>query len=257
MYGPLTGTPVTAAYWNNPSGGSSAAVNVIATSNLTITSSPSIHVSGYLGGNSEGYASNTFSPSAGTIIVVTANALGGGLAVFGSSSITDSLATHLTWNKVADVSNASYAGAVAVFWAYCTSAQTSMTATVTMSTSSGINSMAVSVKLFTKASGIGQVVTGEQGVQNLSKTITPTVVGSCLFLAATNGHYATATMTAGSGCYLTDEVAGYSGGSFGQVLLGSSTSALTFSTSPFSAQTLIADSNDSSAVWVYALFEVL
>lgn len=207
--------------------------------------------------------SNAFSPPAGAVIIVTAAAIESGNGNWSATpfAITDSLGSHLSWNLKADQYD-NTAGAFderfAVFWAYCPAGETGMTVSVTVGVTTGqyIFGMACNVDVWTGAntSGpIGALVNGTAAsTSTLSQAITPTALGSALFMYGGPTFDPTANPTAGSGCYgihpgnaamyYMGEWAGTSGGP-----------ALTSSLSP---QTL-AMTFTGPQTWEYVGYEVL
>jgi hypothetical protein len=179
------------------------------------SSSPAINASGYLGAQAESQASNSFSPPAGSVITVTSWAGNGyqGDWAAGYPEITDSLATHLTWNLVdAAYSNAltTLSTRVALWWAYAAAAPGSMTATVSESATSGqyIAAMAVAVKVWDEAdtaAPIGATAFANAATgASVAPTLTPTVLGSALLIAGGVQKSGAGAITAGAGMYLAD-----------------------------------------------------
>lgn len=231
------------------------------------SSSPAINVSGFLGSTPESVTSNTFSPPAGSVIIVssfTCDSFNNDWPASGFPTITDSLGAHLTWNNFANVfSNSAGTGVcrVALWWAYCPSAQTGMSVTVTDSVTSGqyIEDLDVAVTVWTGANTtgpIGALVTNAAGASStsVSQAITPTALGSALVLACgQNQPAASVTLTAGSGCAVRDTDT--SNNPAGNVWLGTSLTVPTL-TASLSSQTLSATSPQTHA-WQYAAYEVL
>ena len=228
--------------------------------------SPAIAEGAYSGAATASLASNSFTPPSGAVIFVTAWASSEVAAVFNSSTITDSLGSHLTWTKVGEQNSSSGESDVVVWWAYAGAGGTAMTATPSMSvaTTGGnyIGSMDVAVKIFTGANTsnpVGTVVQGQSTTSStLAESITPEYIGSALFLAAIDnptGHGSDAT-TAGTNCYQTDVDNAPGGfGALCQVDYGTSGGpTLTTSLSPL---TLTINTTDTSPIFEYIGFEVV
>jgi RHS repeat-associated protein len=223
------------------------------------STSPVVATTYYLGSSPESETSNSFSPPAESVVVVTVfaddsyNAAG-----WTSESMTDSLSTHLSWHLVKFQGDTSSTGAVGVWWAYVASTPGSMTVTPTLAVGSGqyIDSMGVAVKVFTGANTtapIGATASGDYSGQDLSVLLTPTTTGSALLLAGTDGHF-TGAPSAGSGDYVSD-VMNNNNTSAAQEWAGTSSGpTLTASTS---SQTLALIGGSSSAQFDYLAFEVV
>lgn len=233
---------------------------------LALGTSPAIKNSGFLGSSPESFASNTFSPAAGSVIVCLVFASQSYIAAWNAASITDSLATHLTWNLAAsatDVTLAGQQGACWLFWASCPSSQTNMTVTPTVSVSGGqyIAFMDVAVKVYTGAlttGAVGATITGTSTSTSISPSITPTAIGSALgIMIARTVSTATANV-AGTGMFVQDSQVVPAGpsASYSNIWQGTSATAptLTSSTSP---TTLPVSTTDTSNVWQYLGYEIL
>jgi hypothetical protein len=207
--------------------------------------------------------SKTFSPPAGSVIIVNAVALSSGVSDWSATpfAITDSLGSHLSWNLKVDRydnSDSQYSERIAVFWAYCPSAQTNMTVSVTVGTTTGQYIFGIDCKpdVWTGAntSGpVGAVISGTAASSNtLSEAITPTAAGSALVLYGGPTFDGTANPTAGSGCY------GVNPGSSAVYFLGewygtSGGPTLTPNTSPVT----MAMTFTGPQTWQYVGYEVL
>ena len=207
--------------------------------------------------------SASFTPPAGSVIIVTYDSADSGSGDWDASgsypTITDSLATHLTWNKVAVV----YSNAVSVpshrmgvWWAYAGKVSPGrMTVSITDSVVAGrtIIGGTVAVKVWDNANTsnpIGAVVTSNAtaATSALSVSITPQALGSALLLAACCDGSTTAS--GGSGDYVIDT----SGEHFIQEWIGSSSGpALTTS---LATQNLTASCTGGSTPWQYIAYEV-
>ena len=178
------------------------------------TSSPAVSASGWLGRSPESRSSASFSPPAGSVVVVTVLARDAyAPAGWTSESLTDSLGTHLSWKLARFQGDTSSMGAVGVWWAYANTAPGTMTVTASLAVGGGqyVDSIGVAVKVFTGASAtapIGAVAAGDYTGQHLSVPLTPSATGSALFLAASDGKY-TGKPVAGSSDYATDSVDSY------------------------------------------------
>ncbi|MGH7239705.1 MAG: hypothetical protein ACREHG_06520, partial [Candidatus Saccharimonadales bacterium] len=162
--------------------------------------------------------SNPFSPPAKSIIIVIAEtgAAPGGVTYDTSGTyptLSDNLATHLTWTRFASqVDNAASPNPhrIAAWWAY---AGDTAPGSITLSsddvaTSGQIGSGGtVSVKVWDRAkitSPIGSLVTSNNSgsITTLSVDVTPEAVGSAIFLAATSDG--AGNSSAGAGMTVTD-----------------------------------------------------
>jgi hypothetical protein len=233
------------------------------------SSTPAVKLSGFLGSTPETQASNSFSPPAGSVITAVSWASDSFDNDWAASypQITDSLATHLTWNLVvAAYSNGASArtNRIALWWAYAgVSAPGSMTVSVTEETTSGqyIEGMGVACRVWDGASITAPVssatVSGvtAAGTSTGTISITPTVTGSALLMAAGNVVGSTGTNGVGSGCYLCDN-AGTSPNTLGsgQLWVGTSSGPTpTTSLTPVS----LSMSDTTSAPWTYLAYEVV
>jgi hypothetical protein len=224
------------------------------------SSTPAISDSGFLGSSPESWASNSFSPPAGSVVVVTGFARDAyGPAGWTSETITDSLSTHLTWTLAKfEGDSVSYMGAVGVWWAAVPAAPGSMTATVTLAVGGGqyIDGMAVAVDVLTGANSsnpIGAVVAGQFTGQALSVPLTPITTGSALLLGATDGLM-TGTPTAGSGDYVTGTM---NNNNMSAALEWMGTSSGPTLTTSLTAQTLKMTGGSSTAAFDYIEWEIV
>ena len=226
------------------------------------SSSPAIAASGYLGSSPESYASNPFSPPAGSVIQVVATAY---ISYQGTATsaptITDSLGSHLTWTLQKDVVTSSGVEPfVAVWTAPCPSAQTSMTVTPTFYAPSGqyISSVAVAVQVLTGANSTGPVGTKASGTSSaatLSEAITPSASGSILFMAATLLNSVSTTCTAGGSDYIKAGNSSYNS-AFALEYVGTSGGPVL--TPNTSAQTLTMTATTGTPTgWNYIIWELL
>jgi hypothetical protein len=230
-------------------------------------SSPALNVSGFLGATPESLASNSFSPPAGSVIVVTGYADGGGGTTnqIASASITDSLGSHLTWTQgvqILDTANrGAGAGGITVWWAFTSSAPGSMTATVTYTATGGqnIQGMDVAVDVYTGAlttGPIGATVTSATPTGTpLTVSITPTASGSALLIAA-GDEASLNTLAASTGCFAlaTDNAPG---GALDTIDAWLGTSSTVFTGSTSGSPTNLVLTGSAGTNWVYAAYEVL
>lgn len=158
--------------------------------------------------------SNAFSPPAGSVIVVNATAISSGVSDWSATpfAITDSLATHLTWNLFVDQydnTDSQYSERIAVFWAYCPAGETSMTVSVTVGVTTGqyVFGITCTPDVWTGANTSGPLAAGSlihgtaASTSTLSEAMTPVAAGSALMLYGGPTFDSTANPTAGSGCY--------------------------------------------------------
>jgi len=227
------------------------------------SASPAVRDSNFLGVSPHGHQSNSFSPPAGSIIIVTAYA---GDSYHGDwdttlPTISDSLATHLTWHQFASAYSNSLSDVsrrVTTWWAYSPTAPGAMTVSVIEGVTGGqyLTYMAVAVDIWENAdttNPIGALVVNDATASEatVSQSITPTEVGSALVLvAAADGSFQ--SVSPGSGDY--DNDSGDPDASFLSEWLGTS-SGPTLTTS-LSSQTLTA-SVPTAATWQTIAYEVL
>lgn len=205
--------------------------------------SPAISSSAFQGtGLSQAYTSNTFSPTAGSTVVVVGMATESFNNSWNTPTITDSVG--LSWTLASVQSDNSVAAnnansCIALWWANCPSAQTNMTVTQTMSLAGSGQTIvfsSIAPAVWTGASTtapIGAVVKGIASASPASASVTPTAIGSALLQAASQANAANTASTAGTGCFLVNST--LAGPAFSQVWFGSSggptlTSALTATT---------------------------
>lgn len=233
---------------------------------LTVTG-PALATSGYIGVSAGSCTSNSFTPPAGSVITVTSWAMDSYQDDWNVSypTITDSLASHLTWNEVTAAysnSEATMSQRVALWWAYTASAPGSMTATVSEDLTGGqyLYAVNVAVKIWGGANISAPVsnatVSGvTAAAQSVSQAITPTTEGSALLLAGGLKATATNSTTAGAGCYLADnsDATGNNMGG-GQVWYGTSAGP-TLTTG--SKETLSIDDSSPAWVWSYIGYEIV
>lgn len=232
-------------------------------------SSPALKVGPFSGANPTSLASNSFSPPAGSVIIVT------GLAdnqtatnawpTSGAATITDSLASHLTWTQGVQVLDQAARGvgpgAITVWWATTASAPGSMTVTVTYNTVSGqsVQGMDVAVDVYTGAntSGpIGASVTSATATATpLTVSITPTQSGSALVIAA-GDEESLNTLAAGTGCFALD-TDNAPGGAMDTINAWLGTSASAFTASSAGTPTNLVLTASAGTLWVYAAYEVM
>lgn len=221
-------------------------------------SSPAMTSSAFQGSSgTQAYASNTFSPPAGSVIVVAAQATQSFTDPWGTPTITDSLGSHLTWTLVTQQADVSFSGAnttAALFWASCPSAQTNMTVTVTQSCSGSGQSVtfsSIAVDVFTGAdtAPIGTTAKGTVTANTLSVSLTPAGSASASCIMAANVNAASVASTAGSGEYLVNET--HTGTSFVEAWYGNAAGP----TIPSTAQTLDVV-GATGARWQYIAYEV-
>lgn len=178
---------------------------------------------------SQAYTSSAFSPPAGSLVVVVAQATQSFNNAWNTPTITDSLGSHLTWTRLDTQADVSFSGAnstVSVFYALCPTAQTGMTVTVTQSVSGSgqtVTFSSIDPLVFTGYDTVPAISLskGISSATTLSVTATPTsVAGSFLVLCANNAAAASGASTAGSGCYMAAET--HVGTSFAVLWYGSS-----------------------------------
>lgn len=223
-------------------------------------SSPAIRSSPYQGaGASQAWASNSFSPPAGSLLVVTAQATQSYNNTWNTPTITDS--AGLTWTRLGTQADSTFAGPVAtvsIFYAVTPAAQSNMTVTVTQSLAGSgqtITFSSVAVGVFTgfnTGTPIALLSQGTSTAANLSVSVTPASggSGSGLFIGANNAAASSAATSAGTGEYLTDET--HTGTSFAVAHYGS-TNQPAIATA---AQTLDLVTGGSSPRWQYMAWEV-
>jgi hypothetical protein len=163
-------------------------------------------------------SSNSFTPPDGSVIVVTyeTGADPSGLTYDTSGTyptITDSLASHLTWHQIGvayDNSASPNPHRIAVWQAYAgATSPGSMTVSSSDVAATGIigSGGTMSVKIWDNAQtaspvGANSAVNNSGSVTTLSVAVTPAATGSAVFLAATSDG--TADSAAGSGMTVTD-----------------------------------------------------
>ena len=183
-------------------------------------SSPAPKSSTYVGTTPVTQASNSFSPPAGSVIIVAYWACDSFADTWNTPTITDSLGAHLTWHSSTQYADTTEAGpATGIFWAYTASAQTNMTVSVTVGVGAGqyVNSLAVDVQVWTGANitaPIGATSSGLVKAASLSVNLTPTGTNSALCLTVQDGKYGNNDPTAGSGCYAKGSAGGDPAGAF-------------------------------------------
>ena len=220
---------------------------------------PAVSVSGFLGKSPASWASGSFNPAAGSVVVATVFARDSyAPAGWASESLTDSLSTHLSWKLAKFEGDTSSMGAVGVWWAYAATALGAMTVTASLAVGGGqyIDSIGVAVKIFTGASPaapIGAVASGDYAGQDLSVALTPSAAGSALLLAATDGKY-TGQPAAGSGDYAADAMDSNNTAAAQEWAGTAAGPALTTSTA---AQGLSMTGGSASAQFDYVAFEVV
>lgn len=226
---------------------------------LARTTSPAILSSAFQGAAaSQAFTSNTFSPPAGSLIVVMGCATQSFNNAWNAPTMTDSLATHLTWNLVDRQNDVTFSGAtsqVAIWWALCPSAQTNMTVTQTASVGGSgqtVTFSSLAPAVWTGADTVAPVTSLAKGytvAQALAAAASPAGSGSALLMAAANQAAASVATTAGTGEFLVNET--HSGSSFAQVWYGTSGGP----TIPATAQTLDMTGN-AAAKWQYIAYEI-
>lgn len=218
---------------------------------------------GVTGDSPETSPSNTFSPPANSLIVVFSGANYSFTGSVGTSSITDSLGTHLTWTNInKSVLPTTAYGSSDAWWAFCPSAQTSMTVSVTHTAPSGqyIQSAQVQPIVFTGApttgNPIGAVVNSNAAAAStLAVNITPTATGSALYIVTTNDKSANGgTVTAGTNTAI--QGTGGLKGTTAVALIGTAASTPTL-TPNLSTETINLNSSSSTETWKYVAVEVL
>jgi hypothetical protein len=236
---------------------------------LAVATSPAIKSSSFLGSTPETQVSNSFSPAAGDIITVTSYATDSFNHDWdaGEPTITDSLATHLTWNLVASVFDNAATGntvRIALWWALAATAPGSMTASVTEATTAGqsIFGMAVAAKLWTGANTTAPIPASNlvfgvaaAAATGVSQSITPTATGSALMMAAGNRVAGAQTNTAGTGCFLCDNATGAGNATVATQEWVGTSSGPTLTTSL--APATLAVSNATSSLWTFLAYEVV
>jgi len=128
-------------------------------------------------------ASNTFSPPAGSVIVVF---WGNGNTGTNPTSITDSLGSHLSWSSDTTAGSTSTASA-GMYWASCPSAQSNMTVTVNFASTQALYILPV---VFTGevSTSLGATTTASPASgSTLTATVTPQAAGSYVFGVFCNG----------------------------------------------------------------------
>lgn len=177
-------------------------------------SSPALRSSAFQGAAAtQAWDSNSFSPPAGSVIVLVLSATQSFNNAWTTPTITDSLASHLTWTiaaSQADVSTGAAQSGVWIAWANCPTAQTGMTVTATYAVAAGqtITFSSVGVEVFTGAdttAPIGATATGVSTTAATAATVTPVGAASALLIAAANSAAASAATSAGTGEYLVEE----------------------------------------------------
>lgn len=130
-------------------------------------------------GNSSavGLGSGSFSPAAGSLIIVEAQADGTGSPP--TWTITDDLGSPLDYTEIGTVQEGSAGGFVRAWWAYTTSAQTGMTVSVDFGNN---NAKAVKVTTYTGAANAAPVSKAAQqsGTNNTTVTVTNTYAGGLI-----------------------------------------------------------------------------
>lgn len=221
-------------------------------------SSPGISSSAFQGSAaSQAYTSPSFSPPAGSVIVVGAQATESFNNAWNTPTITDSLGSHLTWTLVTQQADVTFGGAdtsAALFWAYTASAPGTMTVTVTQSLAGGgqtvtFSSLAVDVWTGVDTTApIGNTAKGILTANALPVSLTPAGSNSALLLLANNAAAASGASSAGTGEYMFEET--HVGTSFCQAWYGTAAGP----TTPATAQTL--DLNGATARWQYIAYEL-
>lgn len=215
---------------------------------------------GFLGTPATTVTTPAFNVAAGGLIVVVAEAYESFTSTWAAPVFTDSLGTHLTWTLTkAQVDPANFA-ATWVAWARSPSAQTGMTASVTITLNDSgqyLPSAMASAFTFTgqdTTTPVLNVLSGTSSTGSAAVTMTPVYSGSFLFLAATRvmtGGSPTVD-TAGTGNYAA--VASAFGASYGVAWAGTSSgpAAATANVN----QTLALSTTDTPAGWQYIAFEI-
>ena len=224
--------------------------------------SPAVTVDGGAGSSGTtpyAFTSNSFTPPASSVVIVTyeTGAAAGGVTYDTSGAwptIADSLASHLTWHQFSsqvDNSASPNPHRLTAWWAYAGPASPgSMTVTCTDVATSGqiSNGGTISVKIWDNANrrapvGALLAASNSGSLATLSVSLTPTVTGSALFLAATVDS--TNNSAAGSGMTVTDT----SGAHYIQEWPG----ALTTSLTPVALTQTVSGGGE----WQYIGYEVL
>ena len=223
-------------------------------------SSPAVALGAYSGALSDSQASNSFSPPAGAVIIVTAFAENGyaptGWATTNPATIVNS-GTALTWTLFLSEATTTYISGLWAWWAYTASAPGSMTATPTITAGAGsyVSQVNTAVDVWAGANTtapVGATHAGTYAGQALSYALTPNASGSALIMAACDGAN-TGTQAAGTNCYLlnTDATSHASG----EVWYGTS-GGFTPSTAS-TPETLAITGGTTSATFEYIAYEVL
>lgn len=222
-------------------------------------STPAYKYTGFIGTATATVVTNTFSPPANSVIVVVIEAIESFTDAWTTPTVTDSLATHLTWSIAASQADtASSFGAVWVAWASCPSAQTNMTVSVGLAVGAGqyISTALVAPYVVTGAYATAPITNIQQGIsstQSASSVLTPIYNDSALFMVATRMATSATTDTAGTGCFAPVAVAA-GGGSYGVAYLG--TSGVFTNTVASTAATVALNTTDAGNVWQWIAFEV-
>jgi hypothetical protein len=208
-------------------------------------------------------ASLSFTPPANSVIILNVEAIGNNTTAtwVPPMTVTDSLASHLTWTVGPAQDGAASGGfATGMFTAWAAVGATSpgaMTATVTLEVDAShvIDFIAVQVDIWDGADTSGPFGADASGnpinTQNLSVSLTPTTTGSALVINLMDGDVAGA-IAAGSGCYLYENTGGDSGG----VLWVGTSSGPTLTTS-LSPENLNVTMAKATSIPGYVAYEVL
>jgi hypothetical protein len=231
-------------------------------------STPAVNLSGFLGTQTASLASNSFTPPAGSVIVVTAWAGDSFQNDWDAAKPTISNSgTALTWTQISSQFNNGLTNKsirTTSWWAFTATAPGSMTATVAEGVQAGqtLTFMAVAVDVWTGALTSGPIGATANSNSTTGGTrtvaITPTALGSALVMAGGNWNDATTVaITAGTGCFLLDDAnQGVCALAAGQIWLGSGSTTPTLTTT-LSSVNLIASSSSATFAWSVVAYEVL